>query len=240
MVKPPDSNRPTHATSTSTRALSHRSRRTAPRRRSAAWQTTAGHAPATRAHRCPCAGPCDDPVETRHTHLASAPLRAKVPFLLERGLRPARLPGGALLDPARSRAPADRSAEQPFDRLRDEECRCAHRQAGQPALSAQRQGSRWSLSPAAAAHAARGTPRTALRVTQSPAPRRAAAQTQSLNRSPSERNPIRRVQAAGSTAGASPPPLRTPTDVREVAPARTWLLQTGWRRHGLIDPAEVP
>jgi REP element-mobilizing transposase RayT len=29
-------------------------------------------------------------------------------------------------------------------------------------------------------------------------------------------------------------------DHREVAPARTWLLQFGWRRHGLIDPADVP
>jgi REP element-mobilizing transposase RayT len=27
---------------------------------------------------------------------------------------------------------------------------------------------------------------------------------------------------------------------REVARPRTWLLMTGWRRHGLIDPAEVP
>jgi len=26
----------------------------------------------------------------------------------------------------------------------------------------------------------------------------------------------------------------------EVASPRTWLLCTGWRRHGLIDPAEVP
>jgi hypothetical protein len=25
-----------------------------------------------------------------------------------------------------------------------------------------------------------------------------------------------------------------------VARARTWLLGVGWRRHGLIDPAEVP
>jgi len=25
-----------------------------------------------------------------------------------------------------------------------------------------------------------------------------------------------------------------------VSPARTWLLGTGWRRHGLIDPSEVP
>ena len=26
----------------------------------------------------------------------------------------------------------------------------------------------------------------------------------------------------------------------EVAAPRTWLLETGWRRIGLIDPAEVP
>jgi len=26
----------------------------------------------------------------------------------------------------------------------------------------------------------------------------------------------------------------------ETAPARTWLLRIGWRRHGLIDPNEVP
>jgi REP element-mobilizing transposase RayT len=26
----------------------------------------------------------------------------------------------------------------------------------------------------------------------------------------------------------------------EVANARTWLLRVGWRRHGLVDPAEVP
>ena len=35
---------------------------------------------------------------------------------------------------------------------------------------------------------------------------------------------------------------RGPTDPgpREVAGARTWLLTRGWRRHGLVDPAEVP
>jgi REP element-mobilizing transposase RayT len=31
-----------------------------------------------------------------------------------------------------------------------------------------------------------------------------------------------------------------PADVREVATARTWLLHTGWRRYGLIHPADVP
>jgi hypothetical protein len=27
---------------------------------------------------------------------------------------------------------------------------------------------------------------------------------------------------------------------REVALPRTWLLRVGWRRHGLVDPAEIP
>jgi hypothetical protein len=30
------------------------------------------------------------------------------------------------------------------------------------------------------------------------------------------------------------------SDERCVARARTWLLTTGWRRHGLLDPLEVP
>jgi REP element-mobilizing transposase RayT len=33
------------------------------------------------------------------------------------------------------------------------------------------------------------------------------------------------------------PPLRDPP---EVAAPHTWLLGVGWRRHGLVDPAEVP
>jgi REP element-mobilizing transposase RayT len=39
-------------------------------------------------------------------------------------------------------------------------------------------------------------------------------------------------------AGSEPP--GGPLDTREVARPRTWLLTVGWRRHGLIDPAEVP
>jgi len=27
---------------------------------------------------------------------------------------------------------------------------------------------------------------------------------------------------------------------RSVAPPRTWLLSVGWRRHGLLDPADIP
>jgi REP element-mobilizing transposase RayT len=36
------------------------------------------------------------------------------------------------------------------------------------------------------------------------------------------------------------PPGEARAGPREVARPRTWLLVTGWRRHGLIDPAEVP
>jgi len=41
--------------------------------------------------------------------------------------------------------------------------------------------------------------------------------------------PSARIEAA------APSPQR-----RAVARARTWLLSVGWRRHGLIDPADVP
>lgn len=33
---------------------------------------------------------------------------------------------------------------------------------------------------------------------------------------------------------------RGPSEERPVARARTWLLRVGWRRHGLLDPADVP
>ena len=38
----------------------------------------------------------------------------------------------------------------------------------------------------------------------------------------------------GWRQGLSPPPEKT------VAAARSWMLTTGWRRHRLIDPTEVP
>jgi hypothetical protein len=37
--------------------------------------------------------------------------------------------------------------------------------------------------------------------------------------------------------GLPMPPAR---DAPAVAPPRTWLLRVGWRRRGLIDPAEIP
>ncbi len=46
------------------------------------------------------------------------------------------------------------------------------------------------------------------------------------------RQPSRRLAAGHSLAV---PPGRPP-----VASARTWLLTVGWRRHGLLDPADVP
>jgi hypothetical protein len=43
-------------------------------------------------------------------------------------------------------------------------------------------------------------------------------------------------RAWGSRLGAEAPDAPR----REVAPARTWLLRVGWRRHGLVDPSELP
>jgi REP element-mobilizing transposase RayT len=34
--------------------------------------------------------------------------------------------------------------------------------------------------------------------------------------------------------------LPPPADLPAVAAPRTWLLRVGWRRHGLIDPSEIP
>jgi len=31
-----------------------------------------------------------------------------------------------------------------------------------------------------------------------------------------------------------------PAQIRDVSLARSWLLRAGWRRHGLVDPDEVP
>jgi REP element-mobilizing transposase RayT len=37
-----------------------------------------------------------------------------------------------------------------------------------------------------------------------------------------------------------PPDEPTGSAPREVAAPHTWLLRVGWRRHGLVDPSEVP
>jgi hypothetical protein len=37
-----------------------------------------------------------------------------------------------------------------------------------------------------------------------------------------------------------PPDEPSPDTPRPVGRARTWLLNVGWRRHGLLDPADVP
>jgi hypothetical protein len=46
---------------------------------------------------------------------------------------------------------------------------------------------------------------------------------------------------SASSAGVGATPSRVPPAVRPpVARARTWLLRVGWRRHGLLDPSDVP
>jgi REP element-mobilizing transposase RayT len=44
----------------------------------------------------------------------------------------------------------------------------------------------------------------------------------------------------GWRTGFAPEAAREPPAAPEVASPRTWLLALGWRRHGLVDPAEVP
>jgi hypothetical protein len=45
---------------------------------------------------------------------------------------------------------------------------------------------------------------------------------------------------AGAKVDRSPPPALRLGSTPAVAPARTWLLRVGWRRHQLIDPSEIP
>jgi len=61
-------------------------------------------------------------------------------------------------------------------------------------------------------------------------------------------SPPERLDAASSgrwfdgwrrVPGSREPPSGA-SEFRDVAPPRTWLLSVGWRRHGLVDPAEVP
>ena len=37
-----------------------------------------------------------------------------------------------------------------------------------------------------------------------------------------------------------PPSRGDPSWEPEVSAGRTWLLSSGWRRHGLVDPGDVP
>jgi hypothetical protein len=61
-------------------------------------------------------------------------------------------------------------------------------------------------------------------------------------------SPPERLDAASSgrwfdgwrRAPSSREPPTGELEAPEVAPPRTWLLTIGWRRHGLVDPAEVP
>jgi hypothetical protein len=93
-------------------------------------------------------------------------------------------------------------------RLRDEECRCAHRQLANPALPAQRQSARRSLSLASVTHALevhRALRYVLLNHRHHTARRRIPKR---LTVHP-PLNPIRPVQAAGSMAGARPLHHRT-------------------------------
>jgi hypothetical protein len=53
------------------------------------------------------------------------------------------------------------------------------------------------------------------------------------------------IRVGAISGSRTPPGIRdleiAPTEgIASTAKPRTWLLRTGWRRHRLIDPAEVP
>ena len=59
--------------------------------------------------------------------------------------------------------------------------------------------------------------------------------------------PVREDEASsarwfsGWKGGRAPPPAAQGwSDPREVAQPHTWMLKVGWRKLGLIDPAEIP
>ena len=81
-------------------------------------------------------------------------------------------------------------------------------------------------------HAAKGTAKAVLRVKT----RAAVPATVFLDRASSARwfDGWKRGLAVACDVPAEPVARRA------VARARTWLLTTGWRRYGLIDPADVP
>jgi REP element-mobilizing transposase RayT len=70
--------------------------------------------------------------------------------------------------------------------------------------------------------------------------RRHLAKRRSLLRASSSLDPA--SSARWFDGWRSDPASRTPEAAapREVARPRTWLLSVGWRRHGLVDPGEVP
>ena len=44
----------------------------------------------------------------------------------------------------------------------------------------------------------------------------------------------------GAKVDRSPPSALGLGSLPAVAPARTWFLRVGWRKHHLIDPSEIP
>jgi hypothetical protein len=63
-------------------------------------------------------------------------------------------------------------------------------------------------------------------------------------RRPAGRPPAARLDPASSArwfdGWRQPGAVEVVSTPCEVAPPRTWLLRVGWRRHGLVDPAELP
>ena len=144
------------------------------------------------------------------------------------------LPPRSLLRPARPPAPDRRGGLS-------RRARAGHAGAGaeggacrEPDLGAARAGSGRALSPAGARHTARGTARAAYVLLN--ARRHARGRGRLVD--------PRRLDEASSgrwfDGWSRELPAHPATGPPETGEARTWVLRTGWRRHGRIDPAEIP
>ena len=161
--------------------------------------------------------------------------QARARAQLRRGVRTRAIPSRSLLHPERSSACNRRSDERARSRERNEIDRFSAREGCEPSVPAARTGPRGSLPPPCLPNAARGTARDRVLPSECASPPLAkmgrllppaAVDPASSGRFFSGWN--RRFQPPSSH---HPPP---------VAPPHTWLLRVGWRRHGLLDPSEVP
>jgi hypothetical protein len=148
-------------------------------------------------------------------------IRPRVPALARRGKGAGRLPRGPLCAPSRPPPPDRRSPGQGGARERHEEHRGAPGPGRESKLREKRSGARRPLPPSSPTHPAR-----------SAASARPCSHARRTHRRP--------ASSAGSTIGADVESRFAATRGEpEVALARTWLLKTGWRRQGLVDPSEA-
>ena len=223
---------------TSPRVQADRSRRRAAGSGTAAHPPLAGRAPQPRPG--PGALPGSHHAARPRRRAAAAPgvLRARLAGDAPQVRDASRVPGDPLFDPERPRALLGGGGRRQAPGERHEEPGGAFRALREPGVLPQGQGAGRPLPPRAQADADGGSSGAGVR-----SPERAQALPATSRRVP----PVVLDGASSGLwfdgwKGRGPPPGRYADADRppEVAAPRTWLLSKGWRRIGLVDPAEVP